>query len=200
MVKDFIYHAKNTLTLEECESLIHFYESNEEYHEDGTMGVGEVDHNKKKCSEMYISTNSMHSESEYFSSVNRSLIDNIGKYKKDYPFLERLFVWDVSSHFKIKKYLPKEAYFEIHCENSGHRNGCGERRMIAWMIYLNDVTDGGETEFPTQCKKFAPRAGDVLVWPAYWTHPHRGIVSPTQTKYIVTGWYSFTEDTDAIKH
>ena len=29
MVKDFIYHAKNTLTLEECKSLIHFYESNE---------------------------------------------------------------------------------------------------------------------------------------------------------------------------
>ena len=196
MVKDFIYHAKNTLTLEECESLIHFYESNEEYHEDGTMGVGEVDHNKKKCSEMYISTNSMHSQSEYFSSVNRSLIDNIGKYKKDYPFLERLFVWDVSSHFKIKKYLPKEAYFEIHCENSGHRNGCGERRMIAWMIYLNDVTDGGETEFPTQCKKFAPKAGDVLIWPAYWTHPHHGLPSPTQTKYIVTGWCSFLSDSE----
>ena len=166
MVKDFIYHAKNTLTLEECKSLIHFYESNEEYHEDGTMGVGEVDYNKKKCSEMYISTNSMHSQSEYFSSVNRSLIDNIGKYKKDYPFLEELFIWDVTSYFKLKKYLPKEAYFQTHCENSGHRNGDGERRMIAWMIYLNDVMDGGETEFPTQCKKFAPRAGDVLIWPA----------------------------------
>ena len=191
MVKDFIYHAKNTLTLEECKSLIYFYESNKDYHEDGTMGVGEVDHNKKKCSEMYIPIHSLDSQREYFSSVDRSLVDNIGKYKKDYPFLETLFVWDVASPVKIKKYLPKEAYFEIHCENSGHRNGCGERRMIAWMIYLNDVRDGGYTEFPTQDKKFQPRCGDILMWPAYWTHPHRGIVSRTETKYILTGWYNF---------
>ena len=59
------------------------------------------------------------------------------------------------------------------------------------MVYLNDVTDGGETEFPTQDKKFSPRAGDVLIWPAYWTHPHRGIVSESQVKYIATGWYAF---------
>jgi hypothetical protein len=59
------------------------------------------------------------------------------------------------------------------------------------MIYLNDVTDGGETEFPTQNIKFQPRAGDILIWPAYFTHPHHGITSRTQTKYILTGWYIF---------
>ena len=196
MVNDFIHHAKNTLTIEECKSLIDFYEDNKDFHTDGSMGSGELDFNRKKCSEMYISTNSIYSQSEYFSSVSRSLVDNIGKYKKDYPFLETLFVWDVASPVKIKKYLPKEAYFQTHCENSGHRNGFGERRMIAWMIYLNDVTDGGETEFPTQCKKFAPRAGDVLIWPAYWTHPHHGLPSPTQNKYIITGWCSFLSDSE----
>ena len=67
------------------------------------------------------------------------------------------------------------------------------KRILAWMIYLNDVTDGGHTAFPTQNKKFQPRRGDVLIWPAYFTHPHRGIVSKTQTKYIITGWYNFKE-------
>ena len=67
------------------------------------------------------------------------------------------------------------------------------KRILAWMIYLNDVTDGGHTAFPTQNKKFQPRRGDVLSWPAYFTHPHRGIVSKTQTKYIITGWYNFKE-------
>ena len=59
------------------------------------------------------------------------------------------------------------------------------------MIYLNDVTDGGYTEFPNQGKRFQPRAGDLLIWPAFFTHPHRGIASKTQTKYIVTGWYDY---------
>ena len=78
----------------------------------------------------------------------------------------------------------------MHCENDGGVDGSAEKRVLAWMVYLNDVTDGGETAFPTQGKKFSPRAGDVLIWPAYWTHPHRGIVSESQVKYIATGWFS----------
>ena len=65
--------------------------------------------------------------------------------------------------------------------------------MLAWMIYLNDVTDGGYTEFPCQDKKIQPRAGDALVWPAFFTHAHKGITSKTQTKYIVTGWCEYLE-------
>jgi len=37
-----------------------------------------------------------------------------------------------------------------------------------------------------------PRKGLTLIWPADWTHHHRGVVSPTQEKYIITGWFSFT--------
>ena len=59
------------------------------------------------------------------------------------------------------------------------------------MIYLNDVTDGGYTEFPNQKKKYQPRAGDILIWPAYFTHPHNGIVSKKNKKYIVTGWCGY---------
>ena len=59
------------------------------------------------------------------------------------------------------------------------------------MIYLNDVTDGGHTEFLNQKKKYQPRTGDVLIWPAYFTHTHRGITSKSQTKYIATGWFNF---------
>ena len=59
------------------------------------------------------------------------------------------------------------------------------------MIYLNDVTDGGQTYFPQQRRKIKPRVGDLYVWPAYFTHPHKGLISKTQTKYIATGWCHF---------
>jgi hypothetical protein len=61
------------------------------------------------------------------------------------------------------------------------------------MTYLNDVTDHGETEFYYQNLKVTPQKGKTVIWPADWTHTHRGIVSPTQDKYIVTGWFDYSE-------
>ena len=194
MTNDFIYHNKNTLSLEECKSLIDFYENNKKYHTDGSIGQTKVDFNKKKCKEMFISSKALSSQDKYFSSLDRALVDSLTQYKIKYPFLNEVRSWNISKNFKIKKYLPEEAYFITHCENDGYKDGTTERRLIAWMFYLNDVTDGGETEFPTQCKKFAPRGGDVLIWPAYWTHPHHGLPSPSQIKYIVSGWFRYNND------
>jgi hypothetical protein len=59
------------------------------------------------------------------------------------------------------------------------------------MTYLNDVFEGGETEFYYQNIKVNARKGLTLVWPADWTHTHRGLVSNTQEKYIVTGWLNY---------
>ena len=65
------------------------------------------------------------------------------------------------------------------------------KRMLAWMIYLNTVTDGGGTKWVQQ--EFTSNAveGSMIVWYAGWTHSHRGIISNTQDKYIVTGWCNF---------
>jgi hypothetical protein len=60
------------------------------------------------------------------------------------------------------------------------------------MTYLNDVHDGGETEFLHQKVIVPARKGLTLIWPADWTHVHRGIVSPTEEKYIIGGWFNFT--------
>ena len=59
------------------------------------------------------------------------------------------------------------------------------------MTYLNDVTDGGETEFYHQQLKIKAERGKTLIWPVDWTYTHRGVVSNTQEKYIITGWYDF---------
>ena len=33
--------------------------------------------------------------------------------------------------------------------------------------------------------------GKTVIWPSDWPWTHKGIISPTQEKYIVTGWYNF---------
>ena len=62
------------------------------------------------------------------------------------------------------------------------------------MTYLNNVNDGGETQWKYQKIETKPVQGDTVIWPADWTHTHKGCVSKTETKYIITGWYSFNDN------
>ena len=48
-----------------------------------------------------------------------------------------------------------------------------------------------QTEWYYQKKKIQPKKGLSVIWPPDFTHTHRGIPSPTQEKYIVTGWWNF---------
>jgi len=88
----------------------------------------------------------------------------------------------------VQKYPKGGAYHAWHTERVDKRTS---HRHLVFMTYLNDITDGGETEFLYQKLKVKPRKGLTLIWPTDWTHTHRGVPSPTQEKYIATGWYSF---------
>jgi prolyl 4-hydroxylase len=64
-------------------------------------------------------------------------------------------------------------------------------RILVWMTFLNDVTDAGGTRFVYQNATFDARKGRTLIWPPDFTHTHVGVVSPSQHKYIITGWFNF---------
>ena len=61
------------------------------------------------------------------------------------------------------------------------------------MIYLNTVNDKVTTSFDNYNIQTTAVEGSLLIWPAYWTHFHHGVVSHTQTKYIATGWIKFDD-------
>jgi hypothetical protein len=93
-----------------------------------------------------------------------------------------------SYSFKIQKTEVGQGYHMWHCE-SNSKNVC--QRILAWTLYLNDVEDGGETEFLYQHMRVKPKAGTLVIWPAGFTHTHRGNPPLSGTKYIVTGWVEF---------
>lgn len=64
-------------------------------------------------------------------------------------------------------------------------------RVLLFMFYLNDVEDGGETEFYYQDKAVKPKAGRMVIAPAYFTHTHRGQIPRSNDKYILTSWLLF---------
>lgn len=61
-------------------------------------------------------------------------------------------------------------------------------RTLLFMFYLNDVEEGGETEFFYQSRAIKPKAGRMVIAPAYFTHTHRGCVPRSGDKYILTSW------------
>jgi hypothetical protein len=115
----------------------------------------------------------------------------IEEYKKLYPSCNDTNAWGLHSA-NIQKYLPGGGFFIWHAERTTARFPACNRHLV-FMTYLNDVNDGGETEFLNQNIKFKPQKGLTLIWPADWTHSHRGLVSLTETKYITTGWLNFID-------
>ena len=214
MNKDHIVTLSGALGKGDCQSIINIFESLKDYHEEGKAG-NKVIYESKKCTEMYFKfygdkaihplppsemgydvLQSMMEKGEQIKlplyqkpEIVSAMVKGLEKYAQQYPFLDMMPATSIEDVFKIQKYNPGECYSALHCEAMGS----GLSRVLAWMFYLNDVTEGGETEFPSQDKKFQPRCGDLLIWPAHFTHPHRGIASKTQVKYIITGWTSYTE-------
>ena len=89
---------------------------------------------------------------------------------------------------KLQKTPPRGGYHFWHCENF---NKDTATRVLAWMIYLNDIPPGeGETEFIWQKLRIQPEAGKCLIWPGQFTHTHRGNPVYSVAKYIATGWYT----------
>ncbi|AOV60361.1 2OG-Fe(II) oxygenase [Synechococcus phage S-CAM9] len=96
-----------------------------------------------------------------------------------------------SNNIKLQKTPPRGGFHHWHCESSDLQTS---NRILVWTIYLNDVPDGeGETEFLWQGTKLKPKAGTCVIWPAAFTHVHRGNPVYSCDKYIATGWYTYDE-------
>ncbi len=115
---------------------------------------------------------------------------NLYKFSK-----ETMAPFQMEKPYNVQKYDQNMHYSVWHCENNG--NPPYNHRHLAFLTFLNDVTDAGETEFLYQTTKIRPEQGLTLMWPAGFTHIHRGCPSPTQEKYMVTGWFEFI-DTEKI--
>ena len=93
----------------------------------------------------------------------------------------------ISTDAKLQKTEPMGGYHKWHFESSGFQMA---QRVLVWSIYLNDMPEGeGETEFLYQKRRINPKRGTVVIWPAGYTHVHRGLTVYSQNKYILTGWY-----------
>ena len=87
---------------------------------------------------------------------------------------------------KIQKTLPSQGYHVWHLEHGIGKDNA--HRALVFTIYLNDVAEGGETEFLHQSVRAKPVKGRCVIWPAGFPYVHRGNPPLQGEKYIITSW------------
>jgi hypothetical protein len=90
--------------------------------------------------------------------------------------------------YKIQKTEPAGGYHIWHCEDAEVNFA---RRVGVYILYLNDVEEGGETEFLYLSKRIKPKKGRLILFPPNFPWAHRGNPPLTGSKYIMTGWMEF---------
>ena len=132
----------------------------------------------------------IHNKLDFSVPINNTLNEYLSKYVDEYMgayYIGRYNSFDQ----KLQITPPGGGFHNWHCEHS-HYVYCD--RVLTWMFYLNDLEEGGETEFLHQRCRIKPEKGKLVLFPAAFTHSHRGNPPLKDTKYVVTGWFNLCRE------
>jgi prolyl 4-hydroxylase len=173
-----------------CDDLINLFEKNidkttkgKTVHNDGKHTV-----DLKYKSSLDISVNMFDKKDQiYFDEYGFALSECLKKYVDKYNYVNQLSKFSILESPNIQKYKPNEGFFAWHFERNGKPTSS---RALVFMTYLNNVEDGG-TEFLYQDIITEAKKGLTLFFPVDWTHTHKGQISKTKDKYIITGFFNY---------
>ncbi len=207
---NFIEIYEKAVSADICNYFIRFFEKQDKLGNTwpGTMGGGHVKKSWKNCTDLNVRRDEKVKELKEFKEPAH--LKMLGRYEKivDEKFAEYFKIYntglgmvadettemkfyscrDVDSGPLMHRYEPPQEGFHVWHADWGPWGGSPTHRMVVGMLYLNDVHEGGETEFYHQQLAVKPTQGTIVVWPAYFTHTHRGNPPVSNTKYIMNKW------------
>ena len=134
------------------------------------------------------------SDPESFSLAElilRGVTAGLDRYLQERPLFraccpqQSLFVNPI---FNLQHYAPGEGFKRWHCDwTIGDEATEPVHRVLAWILYCNDVDEAG-TEFHWQAHHEPAERGKLVIFPAGPSHIHRGRVTNAASKLIATGW------------
>ena len=191
---DFIYEIKNSIPDELCDDIINMYELEDNKY--GGLVFSGLRKDIKDTTDLIISKNEKRWErvekilyntltncfAEYMSHMNKSeyTSNNI-----TYNLLESNKAY--INNFMIQKYEKCKGKYIYHNDFSVNFEKKAYR-VVTFIWYLNNVTEGGETEFWGNYT-IKPEKGKLVFFPASWCYPHRGKMPISDDKYIITNWF-----------
>ena len=169
-----------------CDELIDYFEKSDNK-KPGLIGDGRVDTSVKDSTEVPVY---LWKDIPIYVKYRNALQEMLEIYKLQYPEINETAKWSINTGTNIQKYNPGCGFTQVHFERGSFKN---HTRFLVFMTYLNDVKDGG-TKWIHQDLELKAEKGLTVFWPTEWTHKHVGVISHTETKYIITGWYNLYEE------
>ena len=169
-----------------CDEIVNFFETNPSDQGIGAIGGG-IDESQK-TTDISIKPKQLEQEKyKIFNTYINNVVNCFNDYKEQWPFLNTIKGMEIGT-FNLQKYSPGGHFSAVHTERGSSST---MHRVLAFMTYLNDVEEGGETSFHYYDINVQPKKGKTIIWPAEWTHAHSGGIVKQGCKYIVTGWIQF---------
>lgn len=191
--KDFIGVEQGVFTPEFCQSVIQYHENavqagfvmNRQQADASTLKVQKDDESLYMHYEECVSLEGTKVIMQQFKNAFSAQL--YSQYVNEYDILKTSENMHLK-YVKVQKTKVGGGYHIWHHETDRRDTS---NRVLAWTVYLNDVEEGGETEFLYQHIRVKPTRGTFVIWPAGFTHTHRGNPPLSNDKYIMTGWLEY---------
>lgn len=188
-----IAYIDNVFSNEFCESLIRYCTENQHKSKQG-LTMGGVNLKFKVSQDWNLDHTQPEDNNDNFEySLDKHIFETLWEvvdyYKGTFPSLmqpdskEYCMVSDTG--YQIQQYKQNTGFYNTHIDGSPWVRGAS-LRVLGIIIYLNTVTHGGGTNFPFHQTTVDAVAGRVALFPAYWTHPHEGLMPLSSDKWIVS--------------
>ena len=182
-LRDLCLVIDGTMNKEICDKLITLFENNPDLQQ-------RYDQNKAPNFTQLNFTQNSSIDNDLHNKVIDHIIAAVQVYRKHVP--ETMF-WRPGFSFeqvRIKKYLNDgNDQFDSHIDAASSDT---MKRFFAFFWYLNDVEQGGETEFLNLDLKVEPKAGRLVMFPPLWMYPHKGHPPISNNKYLLSTYLHFT--------
>lgn len=188
-LKDLIVEFKDHATKEQCKQFIDWFWDNEDQHTDGKV-FNVADPSNTVNYDAKIATQAYPKPTDPISHLISDIVfSGYGKYSEILPTpqgLGRL----CATAYSVRVYPKGIGKFLPHADQSA---GANVTRLFAFILYLNTVDEGGETEFPDFNYKCKPEEGKLLIFPCNYLFRHQGNIPVSHDKYIVTSFINYVD-------
>ena len=165
-----------------CDEIMDYFHNNKDKQYTGTVAHFEVKPEIKESTDIMLWPHDLFPP---FNKYRKHLQNCVEAYQKKYTAVKQYVNFNVAKPYLIQHYPKGGGFKVIHYERDSLHTS---RRQLVYMLYCNTLKKGG-THFPFQEKTLTAKKGKLVIWPSDFTHPHVGVISKTQEKYIVTGWF-----------
>jgi len=197
-LKDTIGIIPNAFSDELCDKILKLYYTGmlKDQLYDGLTGLG-VNHSIKNSKDWQLIGCGLDGEAECVAEIQKTFIEHVGSYCGSFPHqdkIDRHYMFNADNYFEFFQVTRYEKgsghYGSWHCETS---NYVMSRRIFVFLLYLNDVGEGGETEFLYAGLKTKPKKGTLVIHPAGFPYFHKGNMPTSDDKYILVSVLSYNQ-------